>query len=76
MNIRAIRLLLAYDGTAYSGWQIQPNRPTIQGSVEQAVARITGQPSHVHGLAALMQACMPSGCVPTSTPTPVSLQPA
>jgi tRNA pseudouridine38-40 synthase len=33
---------LAWRGTAYAGWQIQPNAPTIQGTVEQAVAAMCG----------------------------------
>ncbi|HEX4823236.1 MAG TPA: tRNA pseudouridine(38-40) synthase TruA [Candidatus Polarisedimenticolaceae bacterium] len=39
---RRIRLDLAYDGTGYAGWQVQPNRPTIQGTVEEALARLHG----------------------------------
>src|SRR6266540_146258 len=39
---RNIRLTLAFDGTAYHGWQIQQNEPTIQGMVRAAVEKITG----------------------------------
>lgn len=35
-------LVLAYDGTDYAGWQVQPNAPTIQGEVEAALARVHG----------------------------------
>ncbi len=38
-----IRLTLAFDGTAYHGWQIQPGVPTIQGLLLQAIGRITGE---------------------------------
>ncbi len=38
-----IRLVLAFDGTAYRGWQIQKNQPTIQGFVSEAIFRITGE---------------------------------
>ncbi len=38
-----IRLLLAYDGGAFHGWQIQPGRPTVQGTVRDAIERITGE---------------------------------
>ncbi|RMF86459.1 MAG: tRNA pseudouridine synthase A, partial [Planctomycetota bacterium] len=41
--MRAIRLLLAYDGTAYAGWQIQPNQRTIQGMLSDAVRRVSGE---------------------------------
>jgi tRNA pseudouridine38-40 synthase len=34
---------LAYDGTTYNGWQIQPNLPTIQGTLAQAIQRVTGE---------------------------------
>jgi tRNA pseudouridine38-40 synthase len=37
------KLILAYDGTPYNGWQIQPNLPTVQGTLAQAIQRITGE---------------------------------
>lgn len=40
---RSLKLTLAYDGTGYSGWQIQPNRPTIQESVEKTFYKVTGE---------------------------------
>lgn len=41
---------LAYDGTAYEGFQRQAaGRPTIQGAVEAAIGRVTGQPVTVIG---------------------------
>ena len=36
-----IKLILEYDGTAYSGWQRQPDRPTIQEAVETAILGVT-----------------------------------
>jgi tRNA pseudouridine38-40 synthase len=41
--MRNIRLTLAYDGTDFHGWQIQPNRPTIQGAVVEVASRLTGE---------------------------------
>jgi len=41
--MRNIRLRLAYDGTNYVGWQEQPNGPSIQAAVEQAIEQLTGQ---------------------------------
>lgn len=38
------RITLAYDGTAYYGWQIQPNQPTIQGVLSAALERLEGSP--------------------------------
>jgi tRNA pseudouridine38-40 synthase len=47
--VRTLKLTIAYDGTAYAGWQLQPNAPTVQGTLENAVAKVTGQ--HVRILA-------------------------
>lgn len=41
-SARRVRIVLAYDGTAYAGWQIQPERPTVQGVIRDALARIQG----------------------------------
>ena len=38
------RLLLEYDGGPFHGWQKQAGAPTIQGELEAALERITGQP--------------------------------
>lgn len=46
---RVLRLTLAYDGTAYVGWQRQARGVSIQGLVEEALARIDGGPVTVHG---------------------------
>jgi len=40
-------MLLAYDGTAYAGWQIQPAARTIQGELEKALHRLTREPVRV-----------------------------
>lgn len=44
MNIRRIKLILHYDGTAYHGWQKQPGMPTIQQAVERAIETLCGCP--------------------------------
>ncbi len=41
--MRTIRLIIQYDGTDYCGWQRQPGVPTVQDTVELALARITGE---------------------------------
>ncbi|MEW5795850.1 MAG: tRNA pseudouridine(38-40) synthase TruA [Candidatus Zixiibacteriota bacterium] len=42
-DLKNIRLLIEYEGTAYSGWQIQDNGDTIQGRLTDAIFRTTGQ---------------------------------
>ncbi len=42
-----IKMTLAYDGTAYCGWQIQPKQKTLQATLEQALAEVTGAQTRV-----------------------------
>jgi len=37
------KLVLAYDGCDFCGWQVQPDQPTIQGELSDAIERITGE---------------------------------
>ena len=37
------KLVLAYDGTEFHGWQVQPDCVTVQGELRDAIARITGE---------------------------------
>jgi tRNA pseudouridine38-40 synthase len=46
---RRIRIELAYDGTDFHGWQVQPNLPTIQGTLEAILSGMEGEPVHVEG---------------------------
>ncbi len=47
--MRRIKIKLAYDGSGFHGWQVQPDLPTIQGVLEQIVSGIEGQAVHVAG---------------------------
>lgn len=40
---RPWKLTLAYDGTDFHGWQVQPGKPTIQGELQAAVERVAGE---------------------------------
>lgn len=40
--LRHLKLVLAYDGADFRGWQVQPNLPTVQGRLAEAIRRITG----------------------------------
>lgn len=43
------RLTVEYDGSAYNGWQVQNNAPSVQESLEKAVERLSGRASRVRG---------------------------
>lgn len=43
------QIIIEYDGGSYSGWQLQEGKPTIQGELEAAAARLCGEPTAVQG---------------------------
>ena len=47
--MKRIKLTVAYDGTNYSGWQIQPNASTIEAVLDEAIQQVTGENIHVTG---------------------------
>lgn len=47
--MKRVCLKIEYDGTNYSGWQKQPNEKTIQGEIENALERATGQKIEIFG---------------------------
>ena len=47
--MRRIRIFVAYDGTNYCGWQIQPNGITIEEKLNKALNRLTGEDIRVIG---------------------------
>ena len=44
-----LKMIIAYDGTPFAGWQSQSHGNTIQDHLERAFGRITGTPARVHG---------------------------
>ena len=49
MGRKTYCLTLSYDGTRYRGWQRLPNTLTIQGTVEEVLSEIFGQPIEING---------------------------
>lgn len=47
--MKRIKLVVAYDGTAYHGWQIQPGEITVEGVLDQALSELTGEKIQVIG---------------------------
>ncbi|MGA2100526.1 MAG: tRNA pseudouridine(38-40) synthase TruA [Candidatus Sulfotelmatobacter sp.] len=41
--MRNLKLILSYDGAEFSGWQVQPDAGTVQGTLASAIGRITGE---------------------------------
>src|SRR5579863_3274231 len=73
--MRNLKVTLSYDGTEFSGWQVQPDAVTVQGTLASAIGRITGEKvlpqgsgrtdAGVHALAQVMtfvtEASVPAG---------------
>ena len=47
--VRRIRLLIAYDGTNYCGWQTQPNGITVEEVLNREISGLTGEDIHIIG---------------------------
>jgi len=41
--MRNLKIVLAYDGSDFSGWQVQPDAATIQGTLASAIGRVTDE---------------------------------
>jgi tRNA pseudouridine38-40 synthase len=73
--MRNLKMIVSYDGAEFSGWQVQPNTLTVQGTVASVIGRITGEKvlpqgsgrtdAGVHALAQVMtfvtQSAVPTG---------------
>ncbi len=58
--MKRFKLTVAYDGTGYCGWQIQPGVPTIEGELNKALSRLTGEKYQVTEPAGRTPGFMPS----------------
>lgn len=47
--MKRVMLTVAYDGTAYCGWQIQPGKKTIEGVLHHCISELTGEAVEVIG---------------------------
>lgn len=47
--MKRVKLIVAYDGTNYSGWQIQPNAVTIESMLNLHLSELLGEPIRVIG---------------------------
>ncbi len=47
--MRYFKLTIAYDGTEFHGWQIQSEKPTIQGEIVNVLRRLTQEHVYLHG---------------------------
>jgi tRNA pseudouridine38-40 synthase len=73
--VPVVKLILAYDGTRYAGWQVQPNGPSVQAEVERALGILHKAPRRVvaagrtdAGVHARAQVCS----FPEEAPLPLS----
>ena len=48
--MKRVKLVVAYDGTNYCGWQVQKNGETIESVLNRAIGELTGEEIHVMGL--------------------------
>ncbi len=63
---RRLKLIVAYDGAPFAGWQSQSHRNTVQDHLERAFERVTGEAVRVHGAGRTEPVFMPSHNARTS----------
>ena len=57
--MKRVKLIVAYDGTNYCGWQVQPNGITIEQVLNENLSKLLGEDITVTGASR-----MDSGCIP------------
>ena len=73
MALRNVKLTIAYDGSQYHGWQIQPGYTTIQGTVQEAVRSLLGPDVRLFGASrtdAGVHALGQAGLIQIDSPVP------
>jgi tRNA pseudouridine38-40 synthase len=65
----SFRLGIEFDGSGFHGWQVQPRARTVQGEVEAAIRRATGQAARVSGAGRTDAGCHAAGQVASVTLT-------
>lgn len=73
MHKRKIKFTIAYDGTDYHGWQVQPGFKTVQETLCQAATGLVGRKAHMHGASrtdAGVHAKGQCGLIEVATPIP------
>ena len=76
--MRRIHLSLAYDGTAYHGWQFQPSEATVQGKLQEVLSDLLAEEVSIHGASrtdAGVHARGQAASLATSTPIPTEKLP-
>src|SRR6266576_2648085 len=46
---RRLKMIIAYDGAPFAGWQSQSHRNTVQDRLERALERVNGRAVRIHG---------------------------
>ena len=66
--MKRVKLTVAYDGTNYCGWQVQPNGITVQEVLNRHLSELTGEEIKTIGASRTTQASMPWGMWQFLTP--------